>query len=453
MIKRLKNVYHFLLSFVGAVLYRHPSKDIFVLGITGTKGKTTVIELINAGLEEADKKTAVISSIRVKIGDRDMSNTGNSMPGRFALQRFLRQAVKAGCRYAIVEVTSEGVVQHRHRQINFDAGVFINLHPEHIESHGSFEKYRKAKTDFFKYIANFELRNGSSVIPHSMRDQDGSPIKSGMTGLGSNKKYFFINKDDTHASYFIAAARDGNKIIFSKSELKSGLEGEFNKWNIGAAEAVLKELGVSGEDIKNAFNDFSGVPGRMEFIQREPFAVVVDYAHTPESLRQVYKTLRSANSKSETLNPKQTQNPKPKTQNPERKLICVLGSAGGGVKQSKLKIGSVGSRDKWKRPKFGEIAAEYCGEIILTNEDPWDEDPSQILSEIKSGISNSEFPISNVHEILDRKEAIKKAIGLAQLGDTVILTGKGSEKFIRVANGKKIPWSDKDVVKEILGEL
>lgn len=362
-----------------------------MIGVTGTKGKTTVVELINAGLEEAGKKTAILSSIRRKVGDKDGPNTGNSMPGRFAIQKFLSDAVKAKCDYALVEVTSEGVTQHRHRNIDFDAGVFINLHPEHIESHGSFEKYRKAKTDFFRYAAN--------------RSRKG-------------KKYFFINKDDENMPYFLGAANGGQKVMFGKSDFRSNMAGEFNKYNLGAAEAVLKTLGVSYEIIGRAFAKFNGVPGRMEYISRSPFEVVVDYAHTPGSLEAVYRSLSEGGKK---------------------KLIGVLGSAGGG-------------RDKWKRPNFGEIAARYCKEIILTDEDPYDEDPLKIIREIKAGIPKS-FKRSAVREILDRRDAIKWAVHSAEPGDTVVITGKGSERSIHVARGKKIPWSDKAVVMEILAEM
>ncbi|OGY60141.1 MAG: hypothetical protein A3B23_02530 [Candidatus Colwellbacteria bacterium RIFCSPLOWO2_01_FULL_48_10] len=401
--RELLSPYHFALSLLGAILYRHPSRKIAVIGVTGTKGKTTVVELINAGLEEAGKRTAMLSSIRRKVGDESGPNSGNSMPGRFAIQKFLSDAVKAKCNYALIEVTSEGVVQHRHRNIEYDAGVFINLHPEHIESHGSFEKYRKAKMDFFGYIGK-----------HSRKSQ----------------RYFFINQDDEHARFFAEAAKNGRKIMFGKSALKSNMAGEFNKWNLGAAEAVLKTLGVSVPVIENAFTKFAGVPGRMEYVLRKPFEVVVDYAHTPESLEQVYQSL-----KSQIPNPKPQTNQKSEIENSN--LICVLGSASGG-------------RDKWKRPKLGEIASRYCREIILTDEDPYDENPSQILADIEFGIPNVKIPITNVHKILNRKEAIKKAISLAKSGDTVIITGKGSEKSIHVARGKKIPWSDKATVMEIL---
>ncbi len=195
------------------------------------------------------------------------------------------------------------------------------------------------------------------------------------------------------------------------------MAGDFNRENAAAAVAVGRVLGIHEDIIRSAIADFPGVPGRMEYIQKEPFSVIVDYAHTPDSLEMVYRTLKTDRSG----------------------LICVLGSAGGG-------------RGKWKRPKFGEIASKYCKEIILTDEDPFDEDPTQILKEIKSGILNNKIQMSNVYEILDRKEAIRKAVSLASSGDTVIITGKGSEPYIRVRNGKRIPWLDRNAVLEILAE-
>ena len=176
----LKSIYHFFLAWVGALLYGFPSRKIFVLGVTGTKGKSTTLELINAILQSSGKKTALISSIRFKIADDTTKNTsGMSMPGRFALQRFLRKAVRAGCQYALVEVTSQGILQHRHRFIDFDAALFTNLHPEHIEAHGSFENYRAAKVSFFEDVAE---RSGKSP------------------------KRFFINEADKSAQYFSAVA-------------------------------------------------------------------------------------------------------------------------------------------------------------------------------------------------------------------------------------------------------
>src|SRR3989344_6352679 len=152
--------YHFLLSFLGAILYRFPSRKIKVIGVTGTNGKTTAVHLIIAILEKAGFKTASLSSIQFKIGEKVWPNTFRmTMPGRFVIKKFLRKAVDAGCQYAVLEVASEGIKQHRHRFINFEAAVFTNLTPEHIESHGSFENYKKAKGEFFKAVKNIHIIN------------------------------------------------------------------------------------------------------------------------------------------------------------------------------------------------------------------------------------------------------------------------------------------------------
>ncbi|MBU2101173.1 hypothetical protein KKH05_00380 [Patescibacteria group bacterium] len=381
-------VYHFVLALFGAVIYRFPSRKVKVIGVTGTKGKTTTLELINAGLEASGEKTALLSSLRIKIGEETKPNlSGNTQPGRFYVQYFIREAIKKECRYVLLEVGSEGVVRHRHRFIDFDIAAFVNIHPEHIESHGSFEKYREAKLSFFRYVGE---------------------------SWSKKDKKFFVNQEDRSADHFIKAAGNNDVILTTKTNKSLKMLGDFNLDNAGVAEAVLRNLGVDDEVIKKAFENFSGVSGRMEYVQKEPFAVVVDYAHTPDSLEAVYKNLKSE----------------------KGNLICVLGSAGGG-------------RDKWKRPKMGSIAANYCTEIILTDEDPFDEDPMEIVEEIRVGMPEKRAKDAEI--ILDREQAIRRGISLAKKGDVVVITGKGSELSIRVKNGKKIPWSDVGVVRQILG--
>jgi len=389
-------LYHLIWAWLGVLLYSFPSRRIFVIGVTGTKGKSTVVELIGHILKTAGRKTALISSLGIEIaGVRENKPLDNTMPGRFYLQRLLRRAVAAGCQYAVVEVTSEGVVMNRHRFIDWRAAVFLNLHPEHIEAHKGFEKYREAKLAFFRY-ANRPIRIRSSQ--------------------GVN----FINEDDENADFFVEAAGGGRVVFFRKSELASRLVGKFNKYNLGAAVAVAENLGVDEETIRKAVIDFPGVPGRMEFVQKKPFAVVVDYAHTPVSLEEVYQALRGSAG--------------------GRKLICVFGSCGGG-------------RDQWKRPVLGKIAAQYCDKIILTNEDPFDEPPIAILDQIERGLlenQKSEIKNQNYWKIVDRKKAIEQAIGLARPGDAVVITGKGSEEYIRVAGGQKIAWGDQQTILDIL---
>lgn len=401
----LKSLYHYLLAWAGALIYGFPSRKIFVLGVTGTKGKSTTIELINAILESAGKKTALISSIRFKIAGETIKNmSGMSMPGRLALQKFLWKAVRTGCQYALVEVTSQGIMQHRHRFIDFDAALFTNLHPEHIEAHGSFEKYRNAKVSFFEDVAEYSRKL---------------------------KKIFFINEADKSAEHFAAAADENAKVVyfsretFIRRELGGGnvsigdwLSSNFNLENAAGASAFAESQGLSWLEIKKALENFTGAPGRLEYVQHEPFSIVIDYAHTPDSLEKVYEKLVSDLGRN-------------------GKLICVLGAAGGG-------------RDKWKRPAMGRVASEYCDEVILTDEDPYDERPEAIINEIAAGFSEPGLYKKEFLKIVDRKEAIAKAISLAKKGDIVILTGKGSEDWMHIARGKKISWNERKVVEEII---
>ena len=388
----LLNFYHYLLAFAGSVIYGFPSKKLMVIGITGTSGKSTTVDFTTRILEEAGNKVASISSVRFKIGNNEWKNELKmTTPGRFKIQKFLRQAVNEGCKYAVLEIASEGIKQHRHRFIHFDTAVFNNLTPEHIEAHGGFENYRNAKLTLFKVTKNVHV----------------------------------VNIDDENAKYFLGIPAkktvtfglENGDVNTKNAPFQLNILGSFNIYNGLAAICVAQNYGVSLEICKKALQKVEGVPGRMEVVSKNPL-VVVDYAHTPEQLELAYRSLNS------------------------KPLVCVLGSCGGG-------------RDKWKRPMLGKIAAQYCREVIITNEDPYDEDPLEIMEQVASGIvlspkiSQSEKN-HDYHIVLDRKEAIKKALELAMPNEAIIITGKGSEIWMCLANGKKIPWSDKEIV---VGEL
>src|SRR3989344_613949 len=390
----LQPAYHWLLAWVAAFFYAFPSKKLKIIGVTGTNGKSTVVHLLAAILEEAGEKVASVSSLRFRINKKEeKNNLKMTMPGRFKLQKFLREAVRAGCKYVVIEVTSEGIKQFRHTGINFYMAVLTNVTPEHIESHGSFEKYRAAKAELFKK----------------------APIH-------------ILNGEDPSVEYFLkisalSAGRPARqKIVYTKKDLPPDIH--------------LKLLGdFNLENVKL-------VVGGWELIRQEPFSAVVDYAHTPDAIRKVYETLRPLAG-----NPPSSKSDfgiqKKSDFFPGGRLVCVLGSAGGG-------------RDTWKRPEMGKIAAEFCDEIVLTNEDPYDENPATILNEIEAGFSktpNYKPQTINYKKILDRREAIRAALKSAKSGDIVIIAGKGSEPWIMGPRGTKIPWDDREVVREELKKI
>lgn len=426
--KSLMLLYHRFLAYLAAWVYNWPSRKMIVIGVTGTSGKSTVVNLIGRILEEAGYKVGWTSTLNFKIAEKEWLNTTKmTMPGRFTLQKMLKQMLGAGCQYAIIETSSEGIVQSRHLGIDYDIAVFTNLTPEHIESHGSFEKYRMAKGKLF---AKLKSQNSKPKII------DKRIIK----------KIIVVNLDDENVNYFlkfpadeyygfnlkgvesperfkenikIIEARDiklskkGSEFMVDNFEFKISLLGQFNIENSLAAITVAFSQDISLEICQRALKRIKGIPGRLEIVIDEPFEVIVDYAHTPDSLEKVYQLISSI-------------------QDSGPKIIAVLGSAGGG-------------RDKWKRPKMGAIAAKYVDEIIITNEDPYDENPQEIIEQIAAGINNR-----NIYKILDRREAIKKAISLARPGDTIIISGKGCEQCIMGLGGKKIPWDDRRVIREIL---
>lgn len=394
---RLQPFYHRFFAWLAAQWYRHPSRAMLVVGITGTNGKSTVVEFTHHIFTNADIPVASISSLRARVNEKEERNeSGMTMPGRFLLQHFLARAKAAGCRVAIIEVTSEGIAQYRHRGIDFDIVALTNLAPEHIERHGSFEAYRDAKAELFKSLAG-SFRKDADI-----------------------KKTIVVNGDDEYADYFLSFPAD-KKIAFRFTDndhfkFNIKLQGPFNIANALCAAAIAHSQGISKETIKKAIEDIETIPGRMEYMQKNPFAVVVDYAHTPDALEKVYQTL------------------KPHIDN---KFICVLGAAGGG-------------RDKWKRPELGRIASLYCNEIILTNEDPYDENPKEILHQIAQGLTPR---FSRYSFMLNRREAIERALHAAKEGDTVIITGKGVEPWMHLENGRKIKWNESEIVRETLDKI
>ena len=397
---RLQPAYHFLLAFVAALIYRFPSRHIKIVIITGTKGKTSTTEIVNAILEEAGYRTASASTLRFKVGDKEERNLYKmTIPGRFFVQKFLRNAVSEHCDWAVLEMTSEGARQFRHRFISFNALIFTNLSPEHIESHGSFEKYVDAKLSIARALAT------SSKRPRIIVANADDALAEKFLAVESDIKASYSLKDAEPYSF----EKDKTTFTFMGSPLHAHLAGAFNLSNMLAGISFARTINIGPEIIRRALEKFNGIRGRVEHVNvGQDFDVIVDYAHTADSLQKVYEVFQNS------------------------RKICILGGTGGG-------------RDTWKRPAMGAIAAANCDEIILTNEDPYDENPLKIINEINAGIPDQQGEI-----ILDRRLAIASGIGRAKTGDVVIITGKGTDPYIMEANGVKTPWDDARVAREEL---
>lgn len=393
------SLYHLLLSFVGACLYGFPGRKLVVIGITGTKGKSSTSEYLAAILIADGKKIALSNGIRALIGEKNIRNTSRmSMPGRFALQKFLAQAVRERATHAIIEMTSEGAAQHRHRFLSMNGLIFTNLAPEHIESHGSLETYIDAKLSIGREMAHSKKRPRILVV--NGRDE----ISKQFLALDVDVRKTFATPEKSQCTF----SEHGSTFSYNGEIISLGQPGMFSIENAFAALTMAEELGVSLETIKKGLSSVSLIPGRAQLIDEgQGFSVVVDYAHNPSSLTALYDAYK------------------------QQRKICVLGATGGG-------------RDTWKRPEMGSIADQYCSEVILTNEDPYDEEPEAIVKAIRTGMKREPMII------LDRRAAIEKACALAQRSDVVLLTGKGTDPSIRGKNGISVPWSDAEVAREVL---
>ena len=415
----VRPAYHFALAVVGECIYRFPGRQLTVIGVTGTNGKSTSANLIAKVLEAGGHQVGLATTVNFKIGDKEWANESKmTSPGRFAAYRLLRQMVNAGCTHAVLEVSSHALHWHRVWGIPFQTAVFTNLTRDHLDLHQTMEAYRNTKGKLF------------------------ASLKSG------RKSVAVVNGDDPEASYFLKCFAD-TKYVYGLTpaaaevlplahtvkaeEIRSGadgssftvvtesgtfpamvhLPGRFNVANALAAVSVGLAHGVDQKEIAYGLESLTGVPGRMQKVEAgQPFAIIVDYAHTPDAFDNVLKTLREVTT---------------------GRLIVVFGAAG--------------DRDRGKRPDLGKVAATYADRMVLTEEDPASEDPAAIIGQIVPGIEAAgKGPDDYVIE-LDRRRAIAQALADAKAGDTVVLLAIGHQTQMVRADGPH-PWHEPTVAAE-----
>lgn len=384
MIRKLKNLGHFVLAVAANILNGFPGRKITVVGVTGTDGKTTTTSLIYHILKTAGHKTAMITTVGAYINDQ-MQETGFHVttPSAFTLQKFLRQAVNSGHEFAVIETSSHGVDQNRVWGIPYTVGAITNITHEHLDYHKTFKAYSETK---FRFLASAK----TAVI--NLDDPTISAFQSRLR-----------NKVLT---YSLAQEADFNPQKFA---FKSNLFGTFNQSNALAAIAVCKELGLSDEAIKSGLATFKAPLGRQDIVWDKEFKVMVDFAHTPNSVENILKEAKKTNPK---------------------RLVHLFGAPG--------------RRDTTKRPLMGQASAKYADVIIVAPDDPRDEKISDVNNQIRQGIGENFIEGKNLFVFDDRIKALEFALRKAQQGDFIVLTGKGHEATLALAD-KELPWNEREI--------
>lgn len=392
---------------VARIFYAKPSDKLKMYGVTGTNGKSTITNIIRDMINDKTP-CGYIGTIAIKYGDIELQ-PNLTTPDALFLQSKLADMVRVGMKACALEVSSHGLAQHRVDGISFDCAIFTNLTYDHLDFHGTMENYFEAKSLLFK---NLVKENGVSVL-----NRDDEKYEALKDCSKARVVSYGINKEADYRAINIKMSSQGTQfdLVYSGHmyPIKTNLVGNFNVYNLLAAMCALNETGYDLDKIIEKCSHIAQVEGRMERIDcGQPYNVIVDFAHTPDGMEKMMQFGRNITM-------------------PGHRLIAVFGSAG--------------KRDVHKRKVFGELADKYCDYIIVTEDDPRDEDPKEIADQIKSGIQNT----LHVY-VQDRYEAIHQAISSAQEGDTVLLLGKGDESFIYRENGRA-PWvGDNVAAKECI---
>ncbi len=422
---------HYLEARFAQIIFRNPSSKLIVIGIVGSKGKTTTANILWAILNSKDTQCGLIGTADIKIGDQTIKNHWHkTMPGRWYTQQLLSKMRNAGCKYVVLEVPSEAQQNWRHIGINFDTVIFTNVTNEILKVHkNSLELLHKHNKRLLSKLNRLKRKkiDGTKIPKTILANQDATDFNEYFK-FKADQKFSFSIKEGSDASF--TASNIKNQIEQSNftvttpegtQEFKINIPGQVNVSNALAAIATASLLDIKLSDSAKRLEAYVGVPGRMNFVKRgQPFTVLIDYAHEEEGLKSLLEWAKQS---------------KPK----DAKIITLICGQGGG-------------RDIKKRPAMGAIATEMSDYVVVSNDDVYDDDPQEIIQDIIDGAKKVRPKLKGVFNIEDRREGIAKCLSLAKKSDFVLITGKGVDTSMIIA-GQKIPWNEHEVVTEELTKL
>lgn len=403
---QVKNA-HRALAYVAANWYDNPSAQLRLVGVTGTNGKTTVATLLYQLFSKAGYKSGLLSTVKIMVGAQEFEAT-HTTPDSLTLNRYLRMMVDAGVDYAFMEVSSHGIHQKRTAGISFAGGVFTNLSHDHLDYHASFAEYRDVKKMFFDNLdknafalTNIDDKNGLVMLQNTV----------------ARKRTYALKTYADYRAQILESQFSGLLLKINESEVWVKLIGTFNAYNLVAIYATAIELGLEPLEVLRLISELNSVSGRFQyFVSADRITAIVDYAHTPDALDNVLKTIGDIRTRNE-------------------QLITVVGCGG--------------DRDRAKRPVMAAIASQLSDKVILTSDNPRTEVPEQIIAEMEAGVPASE--VRKCLSITDRKQAIKAACQMAQPGDIILIAGKGHETYQEI-NGVKYDFDDMKIATEMLDQ-
>ena len=394
------------LAIISSNYFDNPSSKLNLIGVTGTNGKTTIATLLFDLYTELEIKSGLISTVKISYDNKNFQ-ANQTTPDSLSINRFLSEMVNSNVRYCFMEVSSHGIDQNRTDGLVFKGGIFTNLTHDHLDYHESFENYRDTKKRFFDSLSNnsFALTNNDD--------------KNGMVMLQNtiaDKYTYSLNSVSDFKAKILESSFDGMLLKINTTEFWSKLVGKFNAYNILSVYSAASILGLPKNELLKAMSSLDAVAGRFQFYKKNKITAIVDYAHTPDALENILKSINEIKTS-------------------ENNLITVVGCGG--------------NRDKSKRPLMGDIASNLSSKVIFTSDNPRFEDPEIIIEEMISGVrstnSNKTISISN------RKEAIKAACQFARTNDIILVAGKGHESYQEV-KGVRSDFDDFEIVKELLNQ-